>query len=97
MTNPYEEMPYDIDGCELNDGAKMVSDHVNQRLYLIEPGEVADRHDLFGEAVLASTSVLEQRYVLDRNLAYLIAFGEIDLEIAGVNDEGETLYRRSDA
>ena len=97
MTTNYEDMPYDIDGFVLNDGAKMVSEHVNHRLYLIECGEVADRRALFGEAVLATTSALEQRYVLDRTLAYLVAFGEIDLEIAGLNDDGETLYRRPDA
>ena len=93
----YESMPYDIDGFELNDESKRLLDHVNQRLYLIECGEVADRRALFGESVMASTSALEQRYVLDRTLAYLIAFGELDLEIAGVNDDGEPLYRRPDA
>ena len=93
----YEEIPYASDGFELNEQATMVADHINQRIYLIECGEVADRRALFGEAVLASTSALERRYVLDRTLAYLIAFGEIDLEIAGVNEHGETQYRRSDA
>ena len=97
MTTNYEDMPYDIDGFELNEQAKLVADHINQRIYLIECGEVADRHALFGEAVLATTSALEQRYVLDRNLAYLIAFGEINLEIAGVNEDGEPVYRRPDA
>ena len=97
MTTNYEDMPYDIDGFELNEQAKLVADHVNQRIYLIECGEVADRRALFGEAVLASTSALEQLYVLDRNLDYLIAFGEMNLEIAGLNDDGETLYRRPDA
>ena len=96
MHDIYQHMPYGIDGCDLNDGAKIVSDHVNQRLYLIKGGEVADSRALFGEAVLASTSALEHRYVFDRTLAYLVAFGEIDLELAGHNDDGETLYRRCD-
>ena len=95
MTERYEDMPYD--GLDLNAGAKMVSDHVKRRIYLIGCGKVADRRALFGEAVLATTSELEQRYVLDRTLAYLVAFGEIDLEVARVNDDGEPVYRRSDA
>jgi len=94
MQDIYDSMPYDIDSCELNDNAKMVFEHVDRRLYLIECGEPVDSHALFDKTVLASTSELERRYVFDRTLAYLIAFGEIDLEFAGVNDDGQPLYRR---
>ena len=96
MNDIYEYMPYGIDSCDLNDGAKMISEHVDKHLYLIECGEVVDSRTLFGKTVLASTSTLEKRYVLDRTLDYLVAFGEIDLEFAGINDDGETLYRRCD-
>ena len=94
MNEIFENMPYDIDSCELNDNAKMVFEHVDSRLFLIKCGEPVDSHALFDKAVLASTSELEHRYVFDRTLAYLIAFGEIELEFAGVNDDGQPLYRR---
>jgi hypothetical protein len=96
MTKHYRNIPYQMSGTELTDDAQLVSEHVKQRIYLIGCGEVVGRSTVFGEAVLAATSALEQLYVLDRTLAYLIAFGEIELEFAGVNDEGEPLYRRPD-
>ena len=73
---------------------KMVFEHVDDRLYFVPAGKKVDYTKLFDKHLLESTSPLEHRYVFERALAYLMAFEEIDLVFAGVNDEGQTLYQR---
>jgi hypothetical protein len=53
-----------------------------------------DYTQLFDKHLLQATTSLEHRYVFERALAHLMAFEEIDLVFAGVNDEGQTLYKR---
>jgi|GEM_PF-5698094 len=73
---------------------KMVSDHVDKQLYFIKVGKKVDYTQLFNKHLLQSTTLLEHRYVFERALAYLMAFEEIDLVYAGVNEEGQPLYER---
>jgi hypothetical protein len=73
---------------------KMVFEHVDDRLYFVPAGKKVDYTQLFDKRLLESTSPLEHRYVFERALAYLMAFEEIDLVFAGVNDKGQTLYKR---
>ena len=94
MKDIYENMPYDIDSCELNDIAKMVFDHVDRRLPLIECGEATDCKSLFDKVLWDSTTSLEHRFVFDRALSLMVAYGEIDLEFAGVDKDGQTQYVR---
>ncbi len=74
---------------------KMVFEHVDEHLYFVEVGKKVDYTKLFDKQLLESTSPLEHRHVFERALAYLMAFEEIDLVYAGVNDEGQTLYERT--
>ena len=74
---------------------KMVFEHVDEHLYFVEVGKKVDYTQLFDKRLLESTSPLEHKYVFERALAYLMAFEEIDLVYAGVNDEGQTLYERT--
>ena len=73
---------------------EMVSEHVDEHLYFLDAGKKMDYTKLFDKHLLEAMTRLEQRYVLKRALDLLVAFGEIDVEFAGVNDEGETLYKR---
>ena len=73
---------------------KMVFEHVDDHLYFVEAGKKVDYTKLFDKHLLEATTPLEQRYVLKRALDHLIACGEIDVVFAGVNDEGQTLYKR---
>ena len=73
---------------------EMVAEHVDDHLYFVEAGKKVDFTQLFDKHLLKSTTPLEQRYVLKRTLDHLIACGEIDVVFAGVNDEGQTLYKR---
>ena len=75
---------------------EMVIEHADMRSYLIGIDEIVDYKRLFDPVLLESTTSLEQLYVLDRTLTMLVACGEIDLEHAGISDEGLTLYRRTD-
>jgi hypothetical protein len=75
---------------------KMVSEHVDNQIYFVEVGKKVNYTELFDKALLDATTPLEHRYVFERALAYLIAFEEVDLRIVGVNDAGQTLYRRMD-
>ena len=75
---------------------KMVIEHADMRSYLIGVDEIVDYKRLFDPVLLESTTSLEQLYVFDRTLTMLVACGEIDLEHAGISDEGLTLYRRTD-
>ena len=73
---------------------EMVIEHVDEQLYFVEAGEKVEYTKLFDKHLLEATTPLEQRYVLKRALDHLIACGEIDVVFAGVNDEGQTLYKR---
>lgn len=73
---------------------KMVHDHVDDHLYHVEVDKQVTYMELFDKQLLDSTSTLEHYYVFERALADLMAFEEIDLEYAGVDDEGRTLYKR---
>lgn len=73
---------------------EMVSDYIDERLYYVEAGKEVNFTQLFDKHLLEATTPLEQRYVLKRALDLLVACGEIDVEFAGVNDEGQTLYQR---
>ena len=73
---------------------KMVCEHVDEQLYFVEAGKKVGYTKLFDKHLLQATTALEQRYVLKRTLDHLIACGEIDVVFAGVNDEGQTLYKR---
>lgn len=75
---------------------QMVLDHVDMRIYFMECDETYECEFLFDKALWNATTPLEHQYVLERSLALLTACGEIELEFAGVNDEGKTLYRRLD-
>jgi hypothetical protein len=74
---------------------KMVHGHVDDHLYHVEVGKKVTYMALFDKRLLDSTSTLEHYYVFERALADLMAFEEIDLEYAGVDDEGRTLYKRT--
>ena len=78
------------------ESTKMVGEHVDNHIYFVEVGKKVNYTELFDKALLDAMTTLEHRYVLERALAYLIAFEEVDLELAGVNDEGQTLYQRID-
>ena len=73
---------------------KMVFEHADEHLYFVKAGKKVDYTQLFDKHLLQATTSLEHRYVFERALAYLMAFEEIDLVFAGVNDEGQTLYQR---
>ena len=62
--------------------------------YFVDAGKKVDYTKLFDKHLLEATTPLEQRYVLKRALDHLIACSEIDVMFAGVNDEGQTLYKR---
>ena len=73
---------------------EMVAEHVDGQLYFVQAGKKVVYKALFDKHLLETTTALEQRYVLKRVLDHLIACGEIDVVFAGVNDEGQTLYKR---
>ena len=73
---------------------EMVREHVDARIYFVSAGKKVDYTQLFDKQLLQATTSLEHRYVFERALAYLMAFEEIDLVFAGVNDKGQTLYKR---
>ena len=73
---------------------KMVHDHVDDQLYHVEVDKNVTYMELFDKRLLDSTSTLEHYYVFERALADLMAFEEIDLEYAGVDEESRTLYKR---
>ena len=68
---------------------EMVFEHVDEQLYFVEAGRKVTCTEL-----LQATTPLEHRYVFKRALDHLVACGEIDVVFAGVNDEGQTLYKR---
>jgi hypothetical protein len=74
---------------------KMVCDHVDERIYHMSPDETYTFEWLLGESILAATTELE-RVHMERMLNTLIVCGETnsDLIVAGLNEEGRTLYTR---
>jgi hypothetical protein len=72
---------------------EMVREHVNENLYLISCDDTNVFKNLFDKVLWKATTSLDH-YIFERALALLIAFEEIDLVIAGVNDEGHNLYQR---
>ena len=72
----------------------MVHEHVDEHLYFVECDKKVVFTQMFDKNLLNATTELEHRYVLKRALDLLVACGEIDVEFAGENDEGETLYMR---
>lgn len=76
------------------DITKMVAEYMDARIYFIDAGKKVAYTEVFDNALLKSTTQLEHRFVLQLALDYLVALGEVDLEFAGVNDEGQTLYER---
>ena len=73
----------------------MVAEHVEMREWLIGFDETVDYTRLFDPVLLEATTSLEHRYILDRTLSLMVVCGEIDLEFAGINDAGFSLYRRN--
>ena len=73
---------------------EMISEHAINRVARMEIGDVTNHKELFGSAVWYSLTDLEKHYLFMRMVDMLVGEGELDLEIAGVNDEGETLYRK---
>jgi CRISPR/Cas system endoribonuclease Cas6 (RAMP superfamily) len=73
----------------------MVLEHVDEHLYFVEVGKKVDYTQLFDKHLLQATTPLEHRYVFERALAYLMSIEEIDLVYAGVNNKGQTLYKRT--
>ena len=72
---------------------KMVFEHVDEHLYLIDCDDRNVCKNLFDKVLWDATTSLDH-YVFERALNLLIAFGEIDLIVDGVNDKGQTLYQR---
>jgi len=77
------------------DTKKMVLDHVDERIYHMKTGETYTFEWLLDESILAATTELERMH-LERMLNTLIVCGEVDVEVAGCDEEGKTLYRRVD-
>lgn len=74
---------------------KMLLDHVDERNYLMKTGETYTFEWLLDESMLAATTELERMH-LERMLNRLIAFGEVEVDVDGLDEEGKTLYRRVD-
>ena len=78
-----------------NDVKTMAQEHLDARVYHMQSGETYAFDWLLGESILASCTDLE-RLFLERLIYLLVTCSEVDIDIAGVNDEGEFLYRRLD-
>ena len=72
----------------------MVSEHAMNRVARMEIGDVTNCIELFGSAVWYSLTDLEKHYPFMRMLDMLVNEGELDLEFAGVDADGQTLYRK---
>ena len=72
----------------------MISEHATNGVARMKVGDVTSCVGLFGSALWYNLTDLE-RYCLFMDIVdMLVDEGELDLEFAGVNDEGLTLYRR---
>ena len=72
----------------------MISEHAINRVARMEIGDVTYCKELFGKALWHSLTVLEQHYLFMRMVDMLVNEGELELEFAGVDDDGKNLYRR---
>jgi hypothetical protein len=72
----------------------MISEHAFNRVACMEIGDVTNCKDLFGSALWYSLTDLEKHYLFIRMINMLVTVGELDLEFAGEDHEGQTLYRR---
>jgi hypothetical protein len=73
---------------------EMISEHAINSVARMEIGDITNHKELFGSAVWYSLTDLEKHYLFMRMVDMLVDEGELDLEIAGVNDAGQTLYER---
>jgi len=80
-----------------NNIKKMLLDHVDERIYHMHSDETYTFDWLLGDSILASTTDLERLH-LERMLNLSIVCGEtdMDLQVAGLDEEGRTLYHRMD-
>jgi hypothetical protein len=74
---------------------EMLLEHIDARVYHMQCDETYVFGWLLGDPILASTTELEQMY-LERMLNLLVVCGETEVEIAGLDDEGQTIYHRVD-
>jgi hypothetical protein len=72
----------------------MVSEHAINRVARMEIGDVTNGIELFGSALWYNLTDLEKHYLFMRMLDMLVDEGELDLEFAGVDADGQTLYRK---
>ena len=77
------------------DMKQMIRDHVDERIYHMQTEKTYTFEWLLGDSILASTTELERMY-LERMLNLSLAFGELEIYVDGLNEEGRTLYRRVD-
>ena len=73
---------------------EMISEHAINRVARMEIGDVTNNKDLFGSAVWYSLTDLEKHYLFMRMVGMLVDEGELDLEFAGVDADGQNLYRK---
>lgn len=78
-----------------NNFREMLGKHIDAQIYHMQCDETYASGWMLGESVLESTTDLEQLY-LERMLHLLVVCGEAELEVAGLNEEGEYLYHRVD-
>ena len=77
------------------DMKQMIRDHVDERIYHMQTEKTYTFEWLLGDSILASTTELDRMY-LERMLNLSLAFGELEIYVDGLNEEGRTLYRRVD-
>ena len=73
---------------------ELVSEHAINRVARMKAGNVTNCKELFGKAVWYNLTDLEKHYLFMRTLDMLFNEGDLDLEFAGEDDEGQTLYRK---
>ena len=73
---------------------ELISEHATNRVARMEVGDVTNNKELFGSALWYSLTDLEKHYLFIRMVDMLVGEGELDLEFAGVDDEGQPLYRK---
>jgi hypothetical protein len=74
---------------------EMMLEHIDARIYHMQSDKTYVFGWLLGDPILASTTELERMY-LERMLNLLVVCGETEMEIAGLDEEGQTLYHRVD-
>ena len=73
---------------------ELVSEHAINRVARMKAGDVTNCKELFGKAVWYNLTHLEKHYLFVRMLDMLVDEGELDLEFAGEDADGQTLYRK---